>query len=179
MQWALESAPPVPLASFPAAPIEGLYALYYVGSHSLYHPVSSPACAVPIYVGKSVPGGRSRSGAVVRGSMNRRLRTHQRSLEYVHDLDVQDFLVRYLPVDEIWTIGPEGLMIGDHRPVWNVVAEGFGAHMPGSARATAPRTLWDELHPGRPQAEHQRDARLSRAELQRAVQQHFARMADD
>ncbi len=180
VQWALESAPPVPLASFPAAPVEGLYALYYVGSHSLYHPVSSSACAVPVYVGKSVPGGKSRSGVVVRGSMNRRLRTHLRSLEDVHDLDAQDFLVRYLPVDELWTIGPERLMIGDHRPVWNVVAEGFGVHAQGSIRAaTTPRTFWDELHPGRPQAEHQRDAKLSRAELQRAVWQHFARMADD
>ncbi|MFF5895522.1 Eco29kI family restriction endonuclease [Streptomyces argenteolus] len=180
MQWALESAPPVPLASFPAAPVEGLYALYYVGSHSLYRPVSSSACAVPIYVGKSLSSGKSRSGMVVRGSMNRRLRTHLRSLKDVHDLDAQDFLVRYLPVDEIWTIGPERLMIGDHRPVWNVVVEGFGVHMQGSVRApTTPRTFWDELHPGRPQSERQRDAELSRADLQRAVRQHFARMASD
>ncbi|MEU9005494.1 Eco29kI family restriction endonuclease [Streptomyces sp. NPDC048551] len=180
VQWALESAPPVSLTSFPTAPVEGLYALYYAGSHSLYRPVSSPACAVPIYVGKSVPGGKSRSGVVGRGSMNRRLRIHLRSLEDVHDLDVQDFLVRYLPVDEIWTIGPERLMIGDHRPVWNVVVEGFGVHTPGSGRAArTPRTFWDELHPGRPQAELQGDARLSRAELQGAVRQHFARVADD
>lgn len=180
VQWALESAPPVPLASFPAAPVEGLYALYYVGSHSLYRPVSSSACAVPIYVGKSLPSGKSRNGMVVQGSMNRRMRTHLRSLEAVHDLDVQDFLVRHLPVDEIWTTGPERLMIGDHRPVWNVVVEGFGVHMQGSGRAgMTPRTFWDELHPGRPQAERQGDAKLSRAELQRAVRQHFARMADD
>ncbi|WP_442818358.1 Eco29kI family restriction endonuclease [Streptomyces sp. NBC_01237] len=179
VQWALESAPPVPLASFPAAPVEGLYALYYVGSHSLYRPVSSSACAVPIYVDKSLPSGKSRSGMAVRGSMNRRLRTHLRSLEDVHDLDALDFLVRYLPVDEIWTIGPERLMIGDHRPVWNVV-EGFGVHMQGSFRAaTTPRTFWDELHPGRPQSERQRDAELSRADLQRAVRQHFARVASD
>ncbi|MEV6203088.1 Eco29kI family restriction endonuclease [Streptomyces sp. NPDC051771] len=180
MQWALESAPPVPLASFPAAPVEGVYALYYVGSHSLYRPVSSSACAVPIYVGKSLPSGKSRSGIVVRGSMNRRLRTYLRLLEDVHDLDAQDFLVRYLPVDEIGTIGPERLLIGDHRPVWNIVAEGFGVHTQGSVRAaTTPRTFWDELHPGRPQAERQSDAKLSRAELQRARRQHFARMADD
>ncbi|MGW7304478.1 Eco29kI family restriction endonuclease [Streptomyces sp. NPDC054835] len=138
------------------------------------------ACAVPIHVGKSLPSGKSRSGIVVRGSMNRRLRTHLRSLEDVHDLDAQDFLVRYLPVDEIWTIGPERLTIGDHRPVWNVVVEGFGVHTQGSVRAaTTPRTLRDELPPGKPRAERQRGAKLSRAELQRAVRQHFARMAND
>ncbi|MFM9596235.1 Eco29kI family restriction endonuclease [Streptomyces scabiei] len=181
VQWALESAPPVPLTQIPAAPADGLYALYYTGRHPLYRPVSSPACTVPVYVGKARPSGdfRDRPSSRPSGAINRRLKEHRSSLDQVNDLDAQDFQVRYLPVEEIWMSGAERLVIGDHRPVWIVVADGFGNHYPGaSRRAMSPRSLWDELHPGRSWATEQRPAKLSRADVRRAVRQHFARAAE-
>ncbi|MFD5818369.1 Eco29kI family restriction endonuclease [Streptomyces sp. NPDC127038] len=72
--------------------------------------------------------------------------------------------------------GAERLMIGDHLPVWNVVAVGFGNHFPGRSRPS-PRSSWDELHPGRSWATEQQSARLSRAELRKAVREHFKRAA--
>ncbi|WP_435970245.1 Eco29kI family restriction endonuclease [Streptomyces sp. Qhu_M48] len=178
VQWALESAPPVSLASFPEAPVDGLYALYYTGPYPLYRPVASSACDVPVYVGMARPGWSSRSQTGRPGVMNRRMRVFERSIEFVDDLEVQDFQVRYLPVEEIWMDGPERLMIGDHRPVWNVVVHGFGTHLQGLSRNSSPRTLWDELHPGRPYAQRQAAAKSSRAELEHAVRQHFARSAE-
>lgn len=177
VQWALESAPPVPLVSFPEAPIDGLYALYYTGPHPLYRPVSSPACTVPVYVGTARPGWNSRGQMGLRGRMGRRLEQYRKSLDEVEDLDAQDFQVRYLPVEEIWMDGPERLMLGDHRPVWNIVVRGLGVHPQGAGTRAGPRTQWDELHPGRSRSKGQGVARLSRAELRQAVQQHFARTA--
>ncbi|MFG3370341.1 Eco29kI family restriction endonuclease [Streptomyces sp. NPDC048156] len=178
VQWALESATPVPLTQIPQAPADGLYALYYTGRHPLYRPVSSTACTVPVYVGKCRPLGelRGRPSSRPAGALNRRLAALCSSLDQIDELDAGDFQARYLPVEEIWMAGAERLMIGDHLPVWNVVAEGFGNHYPGKNRLRlSPRSLWDELHPGRSWATEQGPARLSRAELRRAVREHFKR----
>ncbi|WP_432114729.1 Eco29kI family restriction endonuclease [Streptomyces sp. S1] len=179
VQWALESAPPVPLVPDLKVSADCLYALYYTGPHPLYRPVSSPACTAPVYVGKArLPGHLLGRPPLRWNIMNRKVMEHRKSLEYVQDLAVQDFRVRYLPVEEIWMSGAERLMIGDHRPVWNVIADGFGTHNPGAKRRGTPQTLWDELHPGRPWAMEQLRARLDRSEVVRAVQQHFARTAE-
>jgi Eco29kI restriction endonuclease len=41
----------------------GIYAIYYQGNFSLYKPISSPECKVPIYVGRALPKG-ARQGKV-------------------------------------------------------------------------------------------------------------------
>ncbi|MFB7828855.1 Eco29kI family restriction endonuclease [Streptomyces hydrogenans] len=180
VQWALESAPPVPLISELKPEIDGLYALYYTGPHPLYRPVSSPDCVVPVYVSKARPLGLRLDGSPGGpGILKRRLLQHRRRIDRADDLDAQDFQVRYLPVEEIWMGGSERLMIGDHRPVWNVVVDGFGRNLQGAGRAAySRRTTWDELHPGDFWVKGQQPAKLTRAELRVAVRQHFARVAE-
>jgi hypothetical protein len=43
----------------------------------------------------------------------------------------------------------ESAVIRQHRPVWNVIVDGFGNHDPGSGRGKGVRSRWDTLHPGR------------------------------
>ncbi|MEV7952763.1 Eco29kI family restriction endonuclease [Streptomyces sp. NPDC088141] len=182
VQWALEASPPIPLTKEPVGSPDGLYALYYLGSHPLYRPASSSACTTPLYVGSARPSGyrkgTERATAAPTGAIGSRLRVHRKSIEQAEDLDVADFRVRYLPVDETWIGGAERLMIGDHRPVWNTVVEGFGVHNPGSGRAPhARRSAWDELHEGRVWAQPMQPAARSADELRHAVRVHFKRVA--
>ncbi|MFD3352694.1 Eco29kI family restriction endonuclease [Streptomyces fradiae] len=179
VQWALESAPPIPLAHDPATRADGIYAVYYTGRHPLYRPVSTPACTTPLYVGTARPSGYLRRSASEgpTGALNTRLKDHRTSIDQAEDLELADFHVRYLPVEEVWISGAGALMVGDHRPIWNTVVEGFGHHNPGTARRDfTPRSPWDELHPGRPWAVEQRPAKTSAMELRRAVRQHIARL---
>jgi len=39
-------------------------------------------------------------------------------------------------------------LIGQFKPVWNVLIEGFGIHQPGKRRPQR-TSKWDTLHPGR------------------------------
>ena len=40
-------------------------------------------------------------------------------------------------------------MIQNFKPVWNLIADGFGNHDPGNGRYEGKKPSWDELHPGR------------------------------
>jgi len=131
---------------------DGIYALYYTGSLDIYQPIANEACRVPIYVGKAdVPGARKGLVSVnYRGTaLWNRLDEHADSIRRAQNLDVADFRCRYLVVDDIWIPLGESLMIGNYRPLWNVVIDGFGLHDPGSGRHGGLRSEWDELHPGR------------------------------
>jgi hypothetical protein len=123
VQWALESAPPIPLAQDPAAKADGIYAVYYTGRHPLYRPVSDPACASPLYVGAARPSGQPRHSGSEQptGAVNRWMKDHRKTVDQAEDLDLADFHVRYLPLEEVWISGAVRLMVGDHRPVWNTV----------------------------------------------------------
>ncbi|WP_410669379.1 Eco29kI family restriction endonuclease [Amycolatopsis sp. cmx-4-68] len=175
VQWALEAAPPIPLTRAPSAGEAGIYALYYTGPHELYRPVLSSAASIPLYVGKamSLRGSSRPVGGSFRGELSRALAERRRSLEDCENLDVSDFLVRYLPVDRVWVTGGEQLMIGDHRPVWNTILPGFGRHSPSAHRGARERSPWDELHPGRQWATRMLPCRRSVEELRIAVQQHL------
>jgi hypothetical protein len=153
VEYALLVQAPVPLRDLASFTGAGIYALYYTGSFGLYQPVAEPDCRVPIYVGKAdVPG--ARKGLVTSGyngtALWNRLVEHAESLRRVVNLDLDDFLCRYLAVDDIWIPLGESLMIGNFRPLWNVVIDGFGLHDPGARRHGGLRSEWDELHPGRP-----------------------------
>ncbi|MDH2408277.1 Eco29kI family restriction endonuclease [Streptomyces chitinivorans] len=132
----------------------GVYALYYNGPHELYAPISSPECRIPIYVGQARPQGTRK--AVVDNSeasvalWDRLVKDHKSSIEQVHDLEVEHFLVRYLVAIEAFVSLAERVMIRRYRPVWNSIVDGFGNHDPGKPRRkTGRRPPWDELHPGR------------------------------
>src|SRR5438034_619390 len=81
----------------------GVYAIFYTGTHPLYAPIRSAAANWPIYVGKAVPAG-GRKGKVegkknvVARELHGRLREHARSLDEAEDLDVRDFVCRFLVV---------------------------------------------------------------------------------
>ena len=81
-----------------------------------------------------------------------RLREHADSIREAENLDLVDFRVRYLVVDDIWIPLGEAIMIEKFTPVWNRVIDGFGNHDPGKGRYLQQRSPWDVLHPGRPWA---------------------------
>jgi len=118
----------------------------------MYRLIADPTCRVPIYVGKAdVPGGRKGDVApnYAGTALWTRLRQHASSIRSADNLNLADFNVRYLVVDDIWIPLGESLMIGNFRPLWNVVIDGFGIHDPGDGRHGSLRSEWDELHPGR------------------------------
>lgn len=138
----------------------GIYALYYAGSHPAYGALAAVSVndpkRCPIYVGKAVPKGARKGGGLVDGSrstaLHARLLEHAESIEQASDLRPEDFLCRYLVVDDIWIPLGESLLIARFAPVWNSVIDGFGNHDPGKGRYGGLRPRWDVLHPGRPWA---------------------------
>ncbi|MET8697364.1 Eco29kI family restriction endonuclease [Kitasatospora sp. NPDC004723] len=182
VQWALQSAAPVNLADpLPRFAGSGLYALYYAGPHELYTPISSELCGAPVFVGSALPGGRRSYRAEdghVRGDESpvwRRLAEHHRKLEACTDLDPGDFRVRFLLTDELFIEPAADLTIRDHRPVWNVLLDGFGVHAPGSVRASrALRPRWHEVHQGIAWADQMQPQPDGAAVLRDAVRTHLA-----
>jgi Eco29kI restriction endonuclease len=174
-----------PLSSLPPAepfPGAGLYALYYLGDFPAYGPIVPPASepgALPIYVGRAIPGGaRAGVGGLLATTTElvlfQRLCQHAISLQRAGNLLLQDFRCRYLVVDDIWVPLAEALMISHYQPVWNQVLQGFGNHDPGGGRRAGARPDWDEVHPGRPWAARQAPARRSADESLARVAAHFA-----
>lgn len=133
----------------------GVYAIYYTGPFEAYAPIADGGR--PIYVGKAIPKGGRKGGlsanAAVGRSLLDRLRQHASSIDQANNLDLTDFAVRALVVDDIWIPLGENMLIESFQPVWNVVIDGFGNKTPGARRATQYRSSWDVLHPGRAFAE--------------------------
>lgn len=133
----------------------GVYAIYYTGLFETYAPIADGGR--PIYVGKAIPKGGRKGGlsanAAVGRSLQDRLRQHASSIDQAANLDLADFQVRALVVDDIWIPLGENMLIESFQPVWNVVIDGFGNKTPGARRATQYRSPWDVLHPGRGFAE--------------------------
>jgi hypothetical protein len=135
----------------------GVYAIYYTGNFNAYSGVrwdkKEPARAIPIYVGKAVPKGSRKGGVDVTGSPGRvlhnRLGEHAESIEAAHNLDLADFMCRFLVVEDIWIPLGESLLVTRFAPVWNNLVDGFGNHDPGSGRYNQLQSRWDLLHPGR------------------------------
>lgn len=131
----------------------GVYALFYTGAHELYAPIRSRDARWPIYVGKAVPSGARKGKIEARKTIGRelfgRVREHAGSIEQVADLELADFLCRYLVVTPLWIVMAERFLIEHYQPVWNVGIDGFGIHDPGGRRADQYRSKWDTLHAGR------------------------------
>lgn len=175
VEYALLTREPTPLRGVPRLLGAGIYAIYYTGGFELYRPIADRRCGVPIYVGKAeVPGGRK--GATAAGTKTalwNRLSEHAESIDQATNLNLDDFLCRFLVVDDIWIPLGESLLINTFRPVWNVVVDGFGLHDPGSRRHGGMRSEWDELHPGRPWYEKMMPRPDPRAIVEKIVR-HFA-----
>ena len=128
---------------------QGYIRLFYSGALPVYRTISGRE--MPIYVGKAVPPG-SRKGDQVdvdSPALQRRLREHTKSINEADNLDVSDFLCRYLAVVPVWITLAERFLIDYFKPVWNLSLDGFGDHDPGSGRRNSQRSWWDTLHPGR------------------------------
>jgi hypothetical protein len=138
----------------------GIYALYYTGDFPPYKKIADKNIdqqwTAPIYVGKAVPPG-ARKGGYGLGeapgqALYRRLCEHAESINQAGNLSLEHFHCRYLVVDDIWIPLGESLLISMFSPLWNKAIDGFGNHDPGAGRYNQRRSLWDELHPGRPWA---------------------------
>jgi hypothetical protein len=141
-------------------PGTGVYALYYTGDYELYVNVSEPnqlGATQPIYVGKAVPPGwrTARLTSLTAPVLHRRLQEHARSIEQAENLNLDDFLCRFVilgGVESDLVVPLEAELIRRYKPLWNSVINGFGNHDPGKGRYNQAKSEWDVLHPGRPWA---------------------------
>jgi hypothetical protein len=130
----------------------------------------------PIYVGKAVPVGwrAARSKETNTPVLYRRLNEHARSIQQAINLQVDDFLCRFMILDgtESDLIVPvEAELIRRYVPPWNSVVDGFGNHDPGSGRYNQAKSEWDVLHPGRSWAERLTGESPRLEEIIRKIQQ--------
>jgi hypothetical protein len=147
----------------------GIYVIYYTGPFSAYGPIrADPAqhdFGAPIYIGKAIPKG-GRKGGLGKNSgegtaLRDRLRQHASSISEASNLELGDFWVRHLVVDDIWIPLGENMLIERFKPLWNRAIDGFGNKDPGRRRATQFLSPWDVLHPGRGFAEKLADGGLT------------------
>jgi hypothetical protein len=173
---------PGPLRAVDQIQGAGVYVIYYTGDFPAYAPIAAENknCAFkrPIYVGKAIPKGGRKGGlskdASAGSALASRLRQHATSIEEASNLDIADFHVRHLVVDDIWIPLGENVLIESFKPVWNRAIDGFGNKDPGRRRATQYKSPWDALHPGRKFAVKLADGGMDTAFLTQRVADYLA-----
>ena len=152
----MEQTEATPLGELPNFTGAGVYEIYYSGSFSAYERLSEhnqETLTYPIYVGKAVPAGGRRGledlNHDTSKALTSRLRQHANSIRAADNLDINDFAVRWLVVQDIWIALGESALIRRYTPVWNALLDGFGNHDPGQGRSNGVRSRWDTVHPGR------------------------------
>lgn len=174
-----------PLGELPEFRGAGIYAIYYRGQFGAYAEIAKRnqegKATAPIYVGKAVPAGARRGGvesdSTVGRSLFKRLTEHAESIRSVGsagNLSIDDFLCRFLVVDDIWIPLGESLLIARYTPLWNTLVDGFGNHDPGSGRYNGMRPRWDVLHPGRAWAEKCKERSETATDIARDVATYLA-----
>lgn len=172
---------PEPLASVDV-PGAGIYVIYYSGAFSAYDRIRADLTVqrfdAPIYIGKAIPKGGRKGGLTKdagRGTALRdRLRQHASSVAEADNLDLSDFWVRHLTVEDIWIPLGENILIESFKPVWNRAIDGFGNKDPGRRRATQYRSPWDVLHRGRLFANKLAESGLTEAFLVQRIDDYFS-----
>lgn len=157
---ALLTRQPIQLNAIESFNGAGIYAIYYRGDFPAYQKLSrintAQGPSIPIYVGKAIPEGGRKGGNQLSSkptrALSRRLAEHAESIQCT-SLKIEDFVCRYLVVDDIWIPLGESLLIARFSPLWNVFLDGFGNHDPGKGRYQGLAPKWDVLHPGRGWAE--------------------------
>jgi hypothetical protein len=171
---------PEPLSDVDHLAGAGIYVIYYTGGFAAYAPIRATGDAFhrPIYVGKAIPKGGRKGGLSKDASKGRaladRLRQHASSVDEANNLELADFWVRHLVVDDVWIPLGENMLIETFKPVWNRAIDGYGNKDPGRRRATQYRSPWDVLHPGRHFAEKLADSGVSPEFLLQRVEDYFA-----
>ncbi len=156
IEQALFLSKPRPLKDLEKFNGAGVYSLYYTGDFPAYEPLARTnrdSASAPIYMGKADAKGKRKGGfledAMAGTTLWNRLSDHAASIESAGNLDIDDFVCRFLVVDDLWISLGESLLISKHAPVWNALVDGFGNHAPGKGRSSMMRPRWDTLHPGR------------------------------
>lgn len=149
-----EQQPCVSFTEIDNADGPGVYTLFYTGPHPAYTAISGTPR--PIYVGKAVPRGTRKGSMEGKGqyALRNRLNNHRRSIEDSINLQLDDFLCRFLAIVPVWVTLAERFLIDHYRPIWNIEVDGFGNNPQGRHRTTGNRSWWDILHPGREWASH-------------------------
>jgi len=179
---ALLMRPVSPLAQVGDLLGAGVYAIYYVGGFDAYAPVAEKnrngSFEQPFMSAKPFPKGARKGGLSFDAAKGRalrdRLRQHAGSIEESQNLELADFHVRSLVVDDIWIPLGENMMIEQFKPIWNLVIDGFGNKDTGKRRATQYRSPWDVLHPGRQFAGKLADGDTTPAMLITRLHEYFA-----
>lgn len=171
-----------PVHSLPLAPFigAGVYAIYYHGDFAPYQRLSAlnkDAFNVPIYVGKAVPAGARKGGLgmnVDHGlALYSRLSEHFTSVSKATNLNENDFVCRYLVVDDIWIPLAESMLIEEYKPLWNRCIDGFGNHDPGRGRYQQQKSPWDCIHEGREWANNLKPNAVPKEDLLRKAVQYL------
>jgi len=176
------SRPVDPLGSVEHIIGAGAYVIYYSGSFVPYKSISvlnsDGDFTAPIYVGKAIPKGGRKGGLTKDASKGRamadRLRQHAASISECVNLDLADFFIRHLVVDDIWIPLGENILIETFKPVWNRAVDGFGNKDPGKRRSTQYKSPWDVLHHGRKFADKLADSGVTEKFMQERVSDYFA-----
>jgi hypothetical protein len=138
----------------------GVYAIYYVGAHPLYAPISGSE--TPIYVGKADPQTTMAKRPRDQGEkLYGRLSDHRKMIRTVsayalehhlpNPLRIEDFECRRLVTASNAQMFAEAHLITMFKPVWNAetkICWGISKHGDTDGRNNA-RSPWDVIHPGR------------------------------
>lgn len=176
------SRPPVPLRDAGAILGAGIYVIYYSGPFDAYAQIradgASGQFSQAIYIGKAIPKGGRKGGLTKDASKGRaladRLGQHASSVDEAENLNLSDFWVRHLVVDDVWIPLGENMLIESFKPVWNRAIDGFGNKDPGRRRATQLTSPWDVLHPGRSFTKKLAESPVSADFLLQRVADYFA-----
>lgn len=172
-----------PLEDFEGA---GVYALYYIGEAGIYsdfHRINRLDYRQPIYVGKAVPRGwrQGRLQASSSHELYHRLYEHTKSIMSASNLQVNDFLCRFVIFEDMSTdmIGTiEAALIRNYKPLWNCDIDGFGNHDPGHGRYNQKKSEWDVLHPGRKWADRCADSLINTDDIATKILMYFKNFRD-
>lgn len=158
----------------------GVYAIYYRGNFEPYRrlaEINADQWRLPIYVGKAVPAGARKGGlglSVDHGpALYNRLSEHYESIMSAENLNIEDFVCRFLVVDDIWIPLAESMVIEQFKPLWNRCLDGFGNHDPGSGRYQQQRSPWDCIHPGRVWADKLQPNRMSTSKMLSSIAEYM------
>ena len=184
---ALLAQPRVPFDRISKSYGGGVYAIYYIGEHPAYAPIS--CTETPIYVGKADPASTQARTPREQGlRLYGRLADHRKAVRTVEayalkeglpdPLLVSDFECRKLVTATNAQLFAEAHLIDIFKPVWNKdtnVCWGISKHGDTEGRSNS-RSPWDVIHPGRAWAmlEKLEDARPPSRILQ-DVADHFAK----
>jgi len=173
----LVSQPKVPLGKIERFYGSGVYAIYYNGSFEAYKDIVNSE--IPIYVGKVNPASSSAITPEEQGDKlwHRLTKDHSKNVGLAINLDVSDFQCKYLVVKSAWQNTAEDYLISWFQPAWNnetKICYGFGKHGDDAAKRGHPKSLWDELHPGRPWADRSKKNPKSPDDIIADIKRHYS-----